>query len=101
MVVSRSKLLAVSLASAFLLVSMVPNAVAIPSWNKSCEKAYQDWQKKSGHKAFAMTSAGPRGQNCGSSWGAPSKEAAERDAIKGCKQGKWGIKSTCYIMESK
>jgi hypothetical protein len=60
-----------------------------------------DWQKKSGHKAFAMTSAGPSGQNCGYSWDAATKEAAERDAIKGCKQGKWGINSTCYIMESK
>ena len=89
------------LASVFLLVSMTAEVLAIPSWNKPCVKAYQDWQKKSGHKAFAMTSTGPRGQNCGYSWDAATKEAAERDAIKGCKQGKWGINSTCYIMESK
>jgi hypothetical protein len=99
--VSPSKLAISSFATAFVLMPMVPEAFAIPSWNKSCVKAYQDWQKKPGHKAFAMTSSGPRGQNCGYSWGAASKEAAERDAIQGCKQGKWGIKSTCYIMESK
>jgi hypothetical protein len=89
------------LASVVLLVPLTAQALAIPSWNKPCVKAYQDWQKKSGHKAFAMTSSGPRGQNCGYSWGAATKDAAERDAIKGCKQGKWGINSTCYIMESK
>jgi hypothetical protein len=97
----RSKLIIALLTAAFVLASTATQAVAIPSWNKSCVKAYRDWQKRSGHKAFALTSDGPRGQNCGYSWNAPSKVAAERDAIKACKEGKWGIKSTCYIMESK
>jgi hypothetical protein len=99
--VTHLKLLMALLASVLLLVSITAEVSAIPSWNKPCLKAYQDWQKKSGHKAFAMTSAGPSGQNCGYSWGGATKDAAEREAIKGCKQGKWGINSTCYIMESK
>ena len=100
-VVSRSKLLTISLTSAFLLFQLVTEASAIPSWNKPCEKAYGDWKKKPGHKAFALTSVTLHGQSCGYSWSAPSKEAAEREAIKECKKGKFGMRSTCYIMESK
>jgi hypothetical protein len=79
--VTHLKLIMALLASVFLVVSMTAEASAIPSWNKPCVKAYQDWQKKSGHKAFAITSTGPRGQNCGYSWGAATKEAA------GCYKG--------------
>ena len=73
---------------------------AIPSWNKWCVKAYDDWKKKPRHKAFALSSGGMQGQNCGTAWAAGSKEIAEREALKRCRQGKWGIKSTCYIVES-
>jgi len=48
-----------------------------------------------------LTSVTIHGQSCGYSWSAPSKEAAEREAIKECKKGKFGMRSTCYIMESK
>jgi hypothetical protein len=78
------------------------DASAIPSWNKACWKAYYEWQKKPGHKAFALSTAGSmRGQNCGYSWSAPSKAVAEKEAIKQCGLGKLGIKATCYITESK
>ena len=92
---------ALMLSGAVVVLSIIASkAEAIPSWNKPCVKAYRDWQKKPRHKAFALSSGGGQGQNCGYSWGAGSKEIAERDALAGCRKGKWGIKSTCYIVES-
>jgi hypothetical protein len=84
-----SKLVLTTLAGAFSLMLGIENAQAIPSWNKPCLKAYRDFEKKSGHQAFALTSDGPRGQNCGHTWGAPSKQAAEQGALKQCRVGKW------------
>ena len=71
----------------------------IASQNRPCWKAYREWKNKKRHKAFAVTAVGT-GQTCGAVWGAGSKAIAEREAIKVCAKGKWGVGATCYIMES-
>ena len=95
----------VSLLLALIAMPVILSSQAmagVSPYNKFCLKAYNDWKKKSGHKAFAISpSSSPMGQNCGYSWSAPSKRAAERDALKYCAKGKWGIGVTCYILESK
>jgi hypothetical protein len=74
----------------------------IASQNRACQKAYSEWKKRAGHKAFAITpSTGFGAQTCGAVWNASSKAIAEREALKQCGSGKLTPGSTCSIMESK
>jgi hypothetical protein len=79
---------------------MVPDAHAIPTWNKPCWKAYYTWQKKPGHKAFAISSSSSMvSQHCAAVWGASSKAVAEKEAMKQCRS-RWSDAATCRITES-
>jgi hypothetical protein len=72
-----------------------------PHWSKACVKMWKQWQKKPGHKAFAMSPVRPGMYfYCGSTYSASSKDLAEKDAIKACQNQKGGRNAACYITAS-
>jgi hypothetical protein len=83
-------------------VTIVDEAEAgINVQNKQCQRLYAQWKTKPGHRAFAVSqSAGVAVQGCGGVWNAPSKAAAEQEAIKACRGAK-AMAATCAVMESR
>jgi hypothetical protein len=84
------------------IVSSPPGAAAMPPhWSKECVKIWRQWQKKPGHKAFAMSPVRPGMYfYCGATYSASSKDLAEKDAIKACQNQKGGRNAACYITAS-
>lgn len=54
------------------------------AWATGCRLMMIRLKKKPLHRAFA-TAMDQEGQSCISVWGRPSKEAAERDVLKECR----------------
>jgi hypothetical protein len=67
-----------------------------PHWAKNCMRGWQQYQKKPGHKAFAIKrSVSADNTHCGMAWGASSIAQAEKAALEAC------AKSACYVLDSK
>ena len=100
MIRSAQTILAASLA---VMAAMLPAAEAmaapgVSSWNRNCIRIYNQWKKKPKHKAFAVIRV-DNTESCGSTWGAPSRKAAEASAQKWCKKATFGG-GTCRVTAS-
>lgn len=98
----RYALIALALVTLGLLeFSNLGHAESIGFWNKPCKKAYANWKKHSGHKAFVISGDAyvQGGQACGWVFNAASKAAAEQSALAACKKNRHGG-STCRVMSS-
>jgi hypothetical protein len=84
-----------------IVLSSRDAAAMPPHWSKECVKIWKQWQKKPGHKAFAMSPVRPGMYfYCGASYSASSKASAEKDAIKACQGQKGGRNAACYVTAS-
>lgn len=74
---------------------------SIGFWNRPCKKAYADWQKRPGHKAFVISGDTHLrgGQTCGWNFGASSKSIAETSALAACRKAQYGG-GTCKVLSS-
>jgi hypothetical protein len=91
--------LGASLILTFLALSAEPAVTqTIPNWNRECKKLLRQYEKKPRHKAFAVSNAYSSSmvQSCAVTWSAPSKAAAEKDALRRCHQDGSG----CVIRKS-
>jgi hypothetical protein len=84
----------------FIGFSPVVVAESIGFWNRPCQKAFTDWKKRTGHKAFAISGGATiqGGQGCGWIYNSSTKDAAEKAALTACKKSQYG--SGCRIISS-
>ena len=82
--------------AAFVVAGIATDAFSQPpDWAKPCVKAWKDYKKKPGHKAFAMKQSNSADRfHCGMAWSAGSVAIAKSEALKACKH------KACYITHS-
>jgi len=78
-----------------LLLSAPTPAMAISAWNTQCRSIVMQLKSKPGHKAM-VSGRVTEGEYCMAVWNAPSRTAAEREALKQCQ----AIARSCVIQSS-